>query len=223
MGMDAHIPMPTDAHHLTLMQWLSPGYPVGAFAYSHGLEKMVESGTIQNAQQFEDWLTDILLHGTGRSDAILLHNAHRTKNPARLQELDDLARALSPSSERRMETELQGEAFAQTTAAIWGAEDVPRAYPVAVGAAARLAGIASKMTCAAFLHAFAANLTSAAIRLIPLGQTEGQAVLARMTPLCQQIAEDTEHLTSQDIGSSTFAADISSMQHESQYSRQFRS
>ena len=215
--------MPTNAHHLTLMQWLSPGYPVGAFAYSHGLEKVVETGAIQNAEQFEAWLSDILHYGTGRSDAILLHCAHRTDNPARLIELDDLARALAPSSERRMETELQGEAFAQTTAAIWGAEAVPRAYPIAVGAAARRAGIDPVLTCASFLHAFAANLTSAAVRLVPLGQTEGQNVLAQMTALCQQIAEDTAHLTSQDIGSSTFAADIASMQHETQYSRQFRS
>lgn len=223
MGMDAHILMPTDVHHLTLMQWLSPGYPVGAFAYSHGLERVVETGAIQNAGQFEAWLTDILRYGAGRSDAILLHSAHRTDTAARLRDLDDLARALAPSSERRMETELQGEAFAQTTDAIWSLDDAPRAYPVAVGVAAKRAGIDPVMTCAAFLHAFAANLTSAAIRLIPLGQTEGQAVLARMTHLCQQIAEDTAHLTTDDIGSSTFAADIASMQHETQYSRQFRS
>lgn len=223
MGMDAPIPMPTDTAHLTLMQWLSPGYPVGAFAYSHGLERVVESGVITDAAGFEAWLSDILTHGTGRSDAILLHNAHRAENPRRVQELDDLARALSPSSERRMETELQGAAFAQTTAAIWGSDGAPCAYPVAVGAAARRAGIDCSLTCAAYLHAFAANLTSAAIRLIPLGQTEGQAVLARMTPLCQQIAEDSQPLTTDDIGSSTFAADIASMQHETQYSRQFRS
>ena len=221
--MDAPIPMPTDTAHLTLMQWLSPGYPVGAFAYSHGLERVVETGAITDAAGFEAWLRDILILGTGRSDAILLHCAHSAQSPRRLAELDDLARALSPSSERRMETELQGEAFAQTTSAIWGSDNAPRAYPVAVGAAAKRAGIDATMTCAAYLHAFAANLTSAAIRLIPLGQTEGQSVLARMTPLCQQIAQDTQRLSIDDIGSCTFAADIASMQHETQYSRQFRS
>ncbi len=223
MDMDAPIPMPTDTPHLTLMQWLSPGYPIGAFAYSHGLEKMVESGAIQDATQFEAWLSDVLCHGSGRSDAILLHCAYRLDSPARLRELDDFARALAPSSERRMETELQGAAFAQTTAAIWKSEDMPRAYPLAVGVAAKRAGIDPVLTCAAYLHAFAANLTSAAVRLIPLGQTEGQAVLARMTPLCQQIAEEAIHMTIHDIGSGTFATDIASMQHETQYSRQFRS
>ncbi len=221
--MDVPIPMPTDTTHLTLMQWLSPGYPVGAFAYSHGLERVVEAGHVTDADTFRIWLADILQYGAGRSDAILLQNAHRTDHPRQLQDMDDLARVLAPSSERRMETELQGEAFAKTTAAIWGAEDVPRAYPVAVGAAARKAGIDATQTCAAYLHAFAANLTSAAIRLVPLGQTDGQGVLAALTPLCQQIAEEAAQLTPDDIGSSTFAADIASMQHETQYSRQFRS
>lgn len=223
MGTGAPIPMPTDLHHLTLMQWLSPGYPVGAFAYSHGLERMVENGQVHSAASFQDWLSDILEHGAGRADAILLHSAYRATNPRALAELDDLARALSPSSERRMETELQGEAFAATTAAIWGGEPAPRAYPVAVGAVAHRHGIDATLTCASYLHAFAANLTSAAIRLIPLGQTEGQAVLANMLPLCQQLAEETAALSPDDIGSSAFAADIASMQHETQYSRQFRS
>ena len=223
MGMGAPIRMPTDLHYLTLMQWLSPGYPVGAFAYSHGLERLVDTGAVTSAAEFQDWLSDVLEYGTGRADAILLHCAYHAQNTRSLSELDDLARALSPSSERRMETQLQGEAFAATTAAIWGGETAPRAYPVAVGAAARLKGIDATLTCASYLHAFAANLTSAAIRLIPLGQTEGQAVLAELQRLCQRLAEETSSLTIADIGSSAFAADIASMQHETQYSRQFRS
>ena len=223
MGMGAHIPMHTDLHHLTLMQWLSPGYPVGAFSYSHGLDRMVDAGHVNDASQFEEWLTDVLAHGAGRSDAILLHTAYRARNTARLRELDDLARALSPSSERRMETELQGQAFAETTAAIWGGEAPDLSYAVAVGAAARRESIDPVLTCASYLHAFAANLTSAAIRLIPLGQTEGQTVLARVASLCQTLAQDTSDCDPDDIGSCAFAADIASMQHETQYSRQFRS
>ncbi len=215
--------MPTDLHHLTLMQWLSPGYPVGAFAYSHGLEQVVEQGLVHSPDSFGAWLHDILSFGTGRSDAILLHCAYRAGTSDQLHDLDDLARALSPSSERRMETELQGAAFAETTAAIWGGELAPSAYPVAVGAAARREGMDATLACASYLHAFAANLTSAAIRIIPLGQTEGQGVLADLAPLCHALATETADLTTDDIGSSTFAADIASMQHETQYSRQFRS
>ena len=222
MATVAPIPMPIDAQ-LTLMQWLSPGFPVGAFAYSHGLEQVIHRGDVTTAEGFRDWLTEILTHGTGRSDAILLHSAWRAKTAGDLRELDDLARGLAPSSERRLETELQGAAFAETAAAIWGGEDAPRAFPVAVGAAAKRAGIDATDTAAAFLHAFAANLTSAATRLIPLGQTEGQSVLAALTARCRRIAEDTATLTPDEIGSCCFAADIASMQHETLYSRQFRS
>lgn len=223
MGMGVPTRMPTDLNHLTLMQWLSPGYPVGAFAYSHGLERLVETGAVDTAASFKDWLSDVLERGSGKADAILLYSAYRAQSTLALAELDNLARALAPSSERRMETELQGEAFAATTAAIWGGEAAPRAYPVAVGAAARLQGIDATLTCASYLHAFATNLTSAAIRLIPLGQTEGQAVLADLQNLCHRLAEETTASTVADIGTSTFAADIASMQHETQYSRQFRS
>jgi urease accessory protein len=209
--------------HLTLMQWLSPGYPVGAFAYSHGLEQAVATGNVSDAASFQDWLTDILRFGSGRSDAILLHTAYRAETSDRIAELDALAEALAPSSERRMETTLQGAAFARTTAAIWGSDAAPRAFPVAIGAAARAQGLDAQLTAAAYLHGFAANLTSAAIRLIPLGQTEGQAALAALTPLCQDIACETATQSPDDIGSSCFAADIASMQHETLYSRQFRS
>lgn len=221
MGMDELTPMTTD--HLTLMQWLSPGYPVGSFAYSHGLEQMVADGAVDSSKTFRNWLSDVMEHGTGRSDAILLHAAHRARSTRLLKELDDLALALAPSSERRRETELQGEAFAAVTGAIWQTDNAPRAYPVAVGTAARINGIDAVLTCASYLHAFAANLTSAAIRLIPLGQTEGQRVLAELTPLCQKLAVETAEMSPDDIGSSIFAADIASMRHETLYSRQFRS
>ncbi len=223
MAMGARIPMPTDLTQLTLMQWLSPGYPVGAFAYSHGLEQVVTDGVVTDAATFESWLRDILDHGAGCADAILLHAAHRAGSDRALDELDALALALAPSSERRIETELQGAAFAGTTAALTGRPAPPRAYPVAVGAAAREAGIDAVPAAAAYLHAFAANLTSAAIRLVPLGQTEGQRVLAGLNQLCQKLAEDTAALGPEEIGSSSFAADIASMRHETLYSRQFRS
>ena len=215
--------MPTDLAHLTLMQWLSPAYPVGAFAYSHGLERAVSAGDVTDVPSFEAWLTEVLTHGAGRSDAILLHAAYHATGTAALTRLDDLARALCPSSERRMETELQGAAFAVTTAEIQSTTAAPATYPVAVGSAARRAGIDPVLTAASFLQAFAANLTSAAIRLIPLGQTDGQRVLARMASLCQSLAQETAHLDTEDIGTSCFAADIASMQHETEYTRLFRS
>lgn len=223
MGMAGRIPMPTDPALLTLTQWLSPAYPVGAFSYSHGLEWVVEAGDVADARSFDGWLTDILRHGAGRTDAILLAEAYRATTSDMLREIDDLARALAPSRERLAETTLQGAAFAQTTGDIWPLPVGEATYPVAVGAAARALDLPLAQTLTLFLHAFAANLTSAAIRLVPLGQTEGQAVLAATAPLCADIAEAAQDSTLDDLGSSCFMADIASMKHETQYSRLFRS
>ena len=216
--------MPTDpAALLTLTQWLSPAYPVGAFSYSHGLEWAVQDGTVHDAASFQDWLCQVLTHGSGRNDAILLAAAWAADTDDALRGIDDLARALAPSRERALETEAQGAAFARTTSDIWPAALPDLCYPVAVGAAARAMDLPLQDTLLMYLHGFAGNLTSAAIRLVPLGQTEGQAALAALSSLCAEIACDAITSTLDDLGSCTFAADIASMKHETQYSRLFRS
>lgn len=207
---------------LTLTQWLSPAFPVGAFTYSHGLEHLVATGAVTNAETFSKWLTDTLTFSAGRNDVILLTAAYNA-DTADLQEIDDLARALAPSAERLLETDQQGAAFARTAAAIHGLDLSALTYPVAVGRAARLQDLPLADTARLFLHAFAANLTSAATRLVPLGQTEAQAVLLQTAPLCQEIADKAITETIDDIASTTFASDIASMNHETQYSRLFRS
>lgn len=208
---------------LTLVQWLSAGFPVGAFSYSHGLERAVHDGTVSDATSFSEWLGDVLEHGSGRNDAIMLHAAYTAPDADTLRDLDELARAIAPSSERLLETDLQGAAFCKTVSAIWGVPLADLAYPVAVGAAAAAQDIDRLAVASHYLHAFAANLTSAAIRLIPLGQTQGHAVLNDMHRLCARIARETADLTPDDIGGCCFAADIASMTHETQYSRLFRS
>lgn len=220
--MDAPTAMPTDTALLTLTQWFSPAYPVGAFSYSHGLEWVVDTGIVTDASSFEDWLQDILTFGAGRNDAILLAHAYRAATLAQLDQVDALARALAPSRERLIETNLQGAAFAEITADIWAVPADRYTYPVAVGAAARGLELPFETTLHLFVHSFAANLTSAAIRLVPLGQTEGQAALAALAPMCAQIAGQAQDQSLDDLGSCTFLADIASMKHETQYSRLFR-
>ena len=238
--------MAADAlHFLRLMQWLSPAYPVGAYTYSHGLEWAVEEGRVGDARGFAAWAEDVLNHGAGRNDAILLAAAWRAPDPGALAELDALARALAPSRERALEAAAQGAAFWQVCRDTWdgggarpGADagcgagaaarllpdlDPAPVYPVAVGAAAAGAGLPLQDTALAYLHALAGNLTAAAIRLVPLGQTEGQAVLAGLAPLCADLAETALHETPESLGACTFLADIASMKHETQYSRLFRS
>lgn len=223
MAMGERTAMLTDRALLTLTQWLSPAYPIGAFAYSHGLEWAVEARDVTDAETFRQWLLGVLSHGAGRDDALLLSAAHAAGDDAALIEIDGLARAICPSRERLMETVLQGEAFARTTGDIWPAPLPELTYPVAVGAAARMLGLPLRQTLILYLHAFAANLTAAAIRLVPLGQTEGHSVLAEAGPLCAEIAGCVDDQTLDDLGSISFLADIASMKHETQYTRLFRS
>ena len=220
MGMDARCPMPTDARFLTLIQWLSPGFPLGTFSYSHGLECAVTEGRVVTARDLQGWLHAVLSHGAGRTDAILLAEAYRSDAPT---DVDALGRALASSRERLLETTAQGEAFCTTVNAVWGTALPQLSLPVAVGAAARLQNIPLALTLQAYLHAFAAGLVSAAQRAMPIGQVEAQKVLAAVTPLCLTIAERTRSQTLDDLGTCAFMAEIAAMRHETLKTRIFRS
>ena len=216
--------MPTDAAHLhKLNAWFSPSYPVGAFSYSHGLEAVVSDGDVGSADDLYQWLSDCLWFGAGRNDAIFLAHAYRAGDRAGLTELAELAVALAASPERQLETTAQGAAFAKVTQNVWGGDLADLPYPVAVGAAARAEGIPLDMTLSLYLHAFAANIIAAGVRFIPLGQTDGQQVLARLFPAFDAIAAEAAEATLDDLGSATFRADLASMQHETLKTRIFRS
>ena len=206
----------------TLAAWLSPGYPVGAYSYSHGLEWAVEAGWVTDAATLHDWTAGIIAHGAGRTDAHLLAAAWRAEDPAPVAEL---AEALAASSERHLETMAQGAAFARTTSAAWGLSVPAMAYPVAVGHAARRAGLPLLPTATLWLQAFAASIVSAGVRLVPLGQTDGQVVTARLLPLAAAVgaAAAATDAPLDGLGAASLAADIAAMRHETQYTRLYRS
>lgn len=223
MAPPAATPMPEPARPEAaqiLASWFSPAYPVGAYSYSHGLEWAVEAGTVANRADLAAWVADLLRHGAGRSDAILLAQAHAAEDPA---ELAELAEALAPSSERHLETMAQGGAFARTTAAVWGLDLPAMPYPVAAGRAARLLDLPLGATLVLYLQGFAANIISAGVRLIPLGQTDGQRVTAELMPLCAEIAAEAARATLDDLGGAALGADLAAMLHETQYTRLYRS
>lgn len=210
---------------LRLLAWLSPGFPTGAYAYSHGLEWAVDSGDIRDGDTLRIWLADVLAHGSGRNDAILLRHAHRAaRDPTALAQLAELVAAVVPSRERLAETIDQGTAFLRAARA-WDCPALPEAvaYPVAVGALAGWHGIDEDLAAAAYLQAFASNLISAAIRLVPLGQTTGLRVLAAIEPAILHVAADTGTAPLEDIGGCAFRVDLAAMRHETQYTRLFRS
>lgn len=212
-------PMHTD-DLLTLAQWLSPSFPVGAFAYSHGLESAVADGWVHDAATLHDWLADVLAEGTGRSDAVLLGAAHRA-GPGELADIDAHARAFAASRERRIEAERLGAAFTAATNAVWGLELPPLTYPVAVGAAAGRRGIDAETAAALYLQASASNLVQAAQRLMPLGQTAGQRILADLSGCCRPIARAALATDLDDLASCAFRSDIAAMRHETLQPRIF--
>ena len=206
---------------LTLTQWMSPGFPVGAFAYSHGLEQVIDRGDIAYAATLQDWLFDILRFGSAQNDVILLAAAYRATE-AELAGIDATAQALAASVERLTETMDQGTAFARTVDAVWHTEIGPRSYPVAVGRAARVRNVPLAATAQVYVQAMLTNLVSAAVRLVPLGQTEGQAVLAALTKEVGSTVEAALEMSLDDLSSACFTVDIAAMQHETQYSKVFR-
>jgi urease accessory protein len=215
------------------MTWLSPAFPVGGFSYSHGLEWVVEAGGAKDAGTLGDWIEGILLHGAGRTDAIILAETWRAVsagNVAALDEVAELASAFVPSAERRLEILAQGAAFLSAVKAVWPhpalealATHEEIAFPVAVGACAAVHGLPLAETAQAFVQAFAANLVSAGVRLIPLGQTDGLRVSARLEPLIPRLVASALGAAIGDIGGIAVMADIASMRHETQYTRLFRS
>jgi len=219
----------TDATTLArLMTWLSPAFPVGAFAYSHGLERAIHDGLIANRASLIGWLQALLEHGSGWNDAVLLAEAWRRASASDgVTEVAELAEAMAGSRERHMETTLQGGAFVDAMAS-WGGgepvtEDGAMPYPVAVGAAAARHAIRLEDALVAYLHAFALNLVQASVRLVPLGQRDGVAALASLEPVVLRTARKAAASTLDDLGSCTLVADITAMNHETQYSRVFRS
>ena len=213
---------------LRLLTWLSPAFPTGGFAYSHGLEWAVESGDARSTAGLIAWLVDILEQGSGRNDAILLRHAHQKYlNAEALSAAAELAAALPGSRERWLETTAQGRAFLDAAAA-WPVPVLtllagqPVAYPMAVGAVSAAHGVPEDRATLGFLHAFCANLVSAAVRLIPLGQQAGLRVMAALEPVLIAVCRQTRGLNLDDIGSAAIRADLAAMHHETQYTRLFR-
>ena len=209
-----------------LMTLLSPAFPVGAFSYSHGIERAVHDGMVGDRGGLVDWLTDLLTFGSGWNDAVLLAAAWRA-DEGQLADVAELAEALAGSAERHLETMAQGGAFA-VAAKVWP-EAVPAvladggAYPVVVGAVSRRLGLALETALPAYLHAFVSNLVQAAVRLVPLGQSDGVAAVAALEPAVLSAATRACSASLADLGSAGFISDLVSMTHETQRTRLFRS
>ena len=214
--------MATATETLTLAQWFSPSFPVGAFAYSHGLEWAIESSAVHDACSSYDWISQVLEHGAGWNDTLLLAAAYRAADETALRKVDTTARALASSKERLKETDLQGAAFCKAVSDLSGLAFDGLCYPVAVGFAAQRGALPLDLTAQMYLQSFLSNLAAVAMRLVPLGQTAGQTLIRDSTPRCIDIVDAALPCDLDDLTSTTFLADVAAMKHETQYARIFR-
>jgi urease accessory protein len=218
-----------------LLTWLSPAFPVGGFSYSSGIEWAVEAGDVIDAASLKNWLAAVLTDGSGFCDGVFLAQAHRAvaaDDDRALREVAELAAAFVPSRERQLETTTQGRAFIEVARAAWDCDGLAHAvaqcdgaivYPVAVGIVSATHAIPLEPALHAFLHALLSNWISAGARLIPLGQTDSQRVLASLEQTVSETARRALAAKLDDLGSATFRADLAGMRHETQYTRLFRS
>jgi urease accessory protein len=228
----------SDSTLYRLMTWLSPAFPVGGFSYSHGIEHAVEVGLVADAAAAADWIEGIIVDGSGRADATLFAAAWRAASEGHEAEIDAvtaLADAMRATSELALESRAQGAAFLDTVARVWPEprtvafakrcrnSGVGPAHAVAVAAAAAHADVPLRAALIAYLQAFSALLVSAAVRLVPLGQTDGQRILAGLEPVVLEAARVAIARPLDDVGSATPMVDWTSMRHETQHTRLFRS
>lgn len=206
------------AQLLLLLNWMSPAFPIGAYAYSHGLEWAIESGEVVTREEVEAWITDVITRGSGWNDAVLFALSYE-------QDVNELALALCSSQERHLETTQLGAAF-QIAANIFapsnGEKEGPLAYPVSAARACTAMGIAREHALLAFLQGFSNALISVAVRLVPLGQTAGLEIMRNLMPVISATATRASNATLSDLGSITLLSDVAAMKHETQRSRIFR-
>jgi urease accessory protein len=202
---------------LMLLNWMSPTFPIGSFAYSHGLEQAIADGRLSTQEDVESWINELLQHGSGWNDAVIFAQCWHD-NP------NDMALALAGSAERYAETTQLGRNF-NIAASVWTGEERYAdimAYPVAAGLACKSMSIPQEQALSAFLQGFCSSLVSVAVRLVPLGQTSGLRILRSLAPQISATAQRAVTATLDDLGSHCIAADIAAMQHETLVTRIFR-
>lgn len=199
---------------LRLAQWLSPTFPLSAYAYSHGLEAACADGRVRDVSTCRDWVEAVLLYGTGALDAWAIR---AVMAGASAEEAAAVLRARAGSAERWRETREMGAAFVRATVAT-GEPPIPD-LPLPVALALRARGMDRRVVVALYLQALAAQLVSAAVRLVPLGQSAGQAVLTALHPTLARIADE---VPADPPGSAALLAEFDAMRHETLEPRIFR-
>lgn len=206
-----------NAQLLMLLNWMSPAFPIGAYAYSHGLEWAIESGDVSTQSEVEEWIADLISHGSGWNDAVLFNLSFE-------QDVNELALAMCPSKERYLETTQLGAAFEIAASVFLQRDNIASeiSYPAAAARACKIMDIDPTHALLAFMQGFSNALISVAVRLVPLGQTAGLEIMRNLMPFISTMAQRAASASMEDLGSITLLSDVASMKHETQHSRVFR-
>ena len=232
----------TDTALLQLMWLASPALPVGGFSYSEGLEAAVEARHVHDEQSAGDWLVQQLHASLARADlavAAAAVDAVRAGNTERVQQLDQWVRQTRETSEMRQQVEQMGRSLFEWMRSVgWGDEGTPAArgsagvrlaahhqptYPVSFALAASTTAATPREITLSYAFSWSENMVQAAIRAVPLGQSSGQRILARLAADIPAAVEHALALDDDTRQSFTPMLAILSAQHETQYSRLFRS
>jgi urease accessory protein len=228
---DTAVTLP-DARSLLQLIWLaSPALPVGGFSYSEGFEAAVEWAGIASEAAAADWLADQLHLGVARGDLAVVAQAipaWRAGDRARIGALNAWTLSTRESAEFVLQTEQMGRSFVEwlklhhgDTAAVFA--DLPASYPIAFAFAASRTGASVHDGCLAFAFGWAENMAAAAVKAVPLGQSAGQRILARLADEIPEAVERAMALGDDERQSFSPMLAVLSARHETQYSRLFRS
>lgn len=223
--------------------WLaSPALPVGGFSYSEGFEGAVDNGLVRDEASASQWLSDQLALALGRADLPLIaaaHEAWRNGNAPRIVELNAWVLATRETHELRAQAEQMGRSMlewlrgqAPSDSASAGATPdgiatlaglTPPTWPIAFALAAVRAEAPTREAVLAYGFSWAENMVQAALKAVPLGQSAGQRILARLARELPAVAEAARALPENAWQAFTPLLAIRSSRHETQYSRLFRS
>ena len=196
-------------YHQLLLSWFSPNFPIGSYNFSHGLEAAIDMNFVNDIVSLENWITYLISYGSGRNDSILLSNTYQGKK------INDLAFALCTSKERWVETKQLGNAFCKNINENWSFNIGNNlAYPVAVGKAGAFFKIPLEQLLITFIQSFVSNLVNVGIKHIPLGHSDGQKILIKLLPTIKELALNYKDYDIDDLGTSAFMSDLTSMYHE---------
>ncbi len=223
----------TDSHFLSILQLASPAMPVGAYSYSEGLETMVENGAIANQENLKQWLQAQLRYGAIRIEAAVMLRAIQSVNTGDLQALTRWNLWLSAARETeelraaswqmgRSLMQLFGKLIPQILPIVNSVGN-PCNYAIAFGIVCAHWQVNIKAAILGYLHSWASNLITAGVKLIPLGQTAGQELLLDLQPLLNIAAMEILTLEDDNLDCCSWGLSLASMQHQTQYTRLFRS